>query len=175
MSNTHIKNKAGKPLLLPATTLASGCYENMFYGCTNITSAPDLPAMTLPVSCYSCMFRGCTKLESAPDIAATTVDEECCSYMFMGCISLETGPVLRAQTLARRCYAQMFDGCVKLTSVTCLAIDISTAFAPLTSWLSGVTSNGVFYYADGYLNMWENEGRNSSAIPFGWSSQKYEP
>lgn|GEM_PF-2853872 len=142
--NTHIKNKAGKPLLLPATTLSAACYENMFYGCTNITSAPDLPATTLPLHCYSCMFRDCTKLQSAPDIAATTVSEMCCYCMFDNCTELVTGPVLRAQNLARQCYQQMFQDCEKLTSVTCLAtwgLSDDEAFASLSSWLNGTAKD----------------------------------
>ena len=62
-------------LLLPATTLAEYCYANMFYGCTNLTTAPELPATTLASSCYFQMFCNCTKLNSvtclATDISAS--------------------------------------------------------------------------------------------------------
>jgi hypothetical protein len=34
----------------------------MFYGCTSLTTAPVLPATTLASSCYNGMFRGCTSL-----------------------------------------------------------------------------------------------------------------
>ena len=44
------------------TPLAANCYYNMFYGCTGLTSAPELPATTLAPSCYMNMFYGCTKL-----------------------------------------------------------------------------------------------------------------
>ena len=47
---------------LPATTLASMCYQYMFYGCTSLTTAPTLPATTLVDSCYGSMFQGCTSL-----------------------------------------------------------------------------------------------------------------
>ena len=47
---------------LPATTLASNCYNSMFYGCTSLATAPQLPATTLATSCYNSMFYGCTKL-----------------------------------------------------------------------------------------------------------------
>ena len=49
-------------LALPATTLASSCYKNMFNGCTSLVTAPALPATTLVSSCYNYMFNGCTKL-----------------------------------------------------------------------------------------------------------------
>lgn len=41
---------------LPATTLASYCYHEMFSGCTSLTTAPDLPAEELKNNCYSSMF-----------------------------------------------------------------------------------------------------------------------
>ena len=44
------------------TTLANFCYSHMFYGCTGLTSAPELPATTLANSCYSYMFYGCVQL-----------------------------------------------------------------------------------------------------------------
>ena len=48
---------------LPATTLASSCYQDMFVGCTSLTQAPELPATTLASNCYSNMFSGCTKID----------------------------------------------------------------------------------------------------------------
>ena len=44
------------------TPLAGNCYRQMFYGCTGLTSAPELPATTLATYCYHSMFHGCTKL-----------------------------------------------------------------------------------------------------------------
>ena len=60
---------------LPATTLAHNCYSYMFYGCTSLTTAPELPATTLASFCYNSMFYGCTKLNYikmlATDISAS--------------------------------------------------------------------------------------------------------
>ena len=50
--NSNIKNHPSKKLRLPATTLAAGCYSEMFYG-TGLTTAPELPAETLANDCYS--------------------------------------------------------------------------------------------------------------------------
>jgi len=36
----------------------------MFWGCTSLTTAPDLMATTLPVYCYQNMFDGCSSLNS---------------------------------------------------------------------------------------------------------------
>ena len=47
---------------LPATTLSTKCYRNMFYNCSSLEKAPDLPAENLVSGCYQRMFYGCTKL-----------------------------------------------------------------------------------------------------------------
>ncbi len=72
--NEHIKNHSSKALVLPATTLASGCYYGMFNECSGLTEAPELPAKTLVEGCYGFMFTGCSNLKSitclATDISA---------------------------------------------------------------------------------------------------------
>ena len=99
---------------LSATTLANSCYSSMFYGCTGLTTAPNLPATTLAESCYSSMFYVCISLTTAPNLPATTLVESCYSSMFNGCTSLTTAPNLPATTLAKYCYYSMFDGCQQL-------------------------------------------------------------
>ena len=72
-NNTHLYNHASKDLELPATTLTIGCYDRMFNGCTNLTTAPELPAATLKNGCYSEMFKGCTNLNSVTCLATTDI------------------------------------------------------------------------------------------------------
>ena len=103
-------------LILPATTLAEGCYTNMFQGCTSLTTAPELPATTLAQSCYGFMFSGCTALTTAPELPATTLANGCYGAMFNGCTALTTAPELPATTLAGGCYYEMFNGCTSLTT-----------------------------------------------------------
>jgi len=49
-------------LVLPATTLTSGCYRAMFSACASLMTAPTLTAPTLVSQCYSGMFQNCTSL-----------------------------------------------------------------------------------------------------------------
>lgn len=49
-------------LILPATTLASSCYNSMFQGQKLITTAPKLPATSLISGCYDQMFSYCEAL-----------------------------------------------------------------------------------------------------------------
>lgn len=101
---------------LPATTLEHGCYQYMFSGCTSLTSAPELPATKLTAWCYEGMFRTCTSLETAPALPATTLAEGCYSSMFQWCTSLTTAPKLPATNLADYCYQDMFLYCTSLTT-----------------------------------------------------------
>ena len=76
--NKHLCS--AEKLILPATTLAEGCYRFMFYRCTSLTTAPALPATKLTTYCYWGMFIGCTSLSSitmlATDISASICLEE---------------------------------------------------------------------------------------------------
>ena len=117
-ANTRIIS--AQKLLLPATTLANNCYENMFYGCTALTTAPALPATTLVNSCYYGMFNGCTSLTTAPALPATALANSCYNNMFNGCTSLTTAPALPATALANSCYNNMFNGCTSLTTAPAL-------------------------------------------------------
>ena len=114
--NTSIDLDPEKELLLPATTLADACYQQMFIGCTSLTTAPELPATTLANGCYASMFSGCTSLTTAPELPATTLANGCYASMFSGCTSLTSAPALPATTLAYSCYYNMFDGCTSLTT-----------------------------------------------------------
>lgn len=104
-------------LILPAITLTDSCYNNMFNGCTSLTTTPELPATTLADSCYGSMFSDCTSLTTAPELPATT--------------------------LAPYCYYDMFNGCTSLNSIKCLATNISATNCT-TDWVIGVAASGTF-------------------------------
>ena len=113
-SKSNIKTVSSD--FLPATTLASHCYERMFYRCTSLTTAPALPATTLVGHCYEDMFWGCTSLKTAPVLPATTLAEWCYWTMFRDCTSLTKAPELPAMELANSCYDCMFQDCTSLTT-----------------------------------------------------------
>ena len=143
--NTHIKNHAQKALVLPATTLTYFCYENMFNGCTGLTSAPALPAETLEEWCYASMFRGCTGLTNAPELPATSMWDACYDSMFRGCTGLTIAPTLPAMDLAAGCYSNMFNGCSGLTSAPDLPATMlaSGCYASMFSGCTSLTSGPV--------------------------------
>lgn len=127
---------------LPATTLATRCYEEMFFGCTSLEVAPELPATQLKANCYHYMFYGCKKLSRASELPAENLAPYCYCYMFYGTNLTET-PILPATVLERYCYAGMFMNCKKLNKITMLAMDIS-AYYCLRGWVEGVPSTGTF-------------------------------
>ena len=114
----------------------------MFQGCTSLTQAPLLPATTLANICYNNMFQGCTSLTQAPALPATTLANGCYNSMFMRCYGLTQVPALSATTLATGCYSSMFYGCtsIKLSSTK---TDEYTQEYRIPSSGNGTTANGL--------------------------------
>lgn len=110
--------------------LYTSCYNQMFYGCAALETAPNLPAGTdagtgLCPGCYEMMFYNCYKLSTSPTLPATTMVDNCYQYMFCNA-GLTSIPTLPATTLAPYCYAEMFNHCSKLQG------DKSTSSLPAT-------------------------------------------
>ena len=117
----------------------------LFSDNTNVTSAENLslPATTLAISCYDSMFQGCTNLTTAPELPATTLIDRCYRSMFFGCSSLTTAPELPATTLAGECYGYMFQGCTNLKLIK--AMFLTTPSVSFTrSWVEGLGTGGTF-------------------------------
>lgn len=127
---------------LPATILADGCYSKMFYFCRKLTSAPALPATTLADNCYENMFSTCEALTSAPALPATTLAKYCYEFMFLYCTGLESAPELLASQLTEGCYSGMFSGCTKLTEAPSLNVTqmAISCYDNMFSWCTGLTS-----------------------------------
>ena len=153
---------------LPATTLASHCYDNMFNRCKSLTNAPELPATTLVQNCYYHMFSHCKSLINTPELPVKTLANNCYWGMFSYCTSLTKTPELPATTLAISCYRSMFEGCSSLNCVTMLATDISAEYC-LSSWLWGVSKTGEFIKHKDMKSL--PSGING--IPEGWEVKDY--
>lgn len=129
-------------LILPATTLSQSCYENMFYECTNLVTAPELPAKILRSACYYQMFYNCESLAKCPELPATVLAKDCYYFMFRFCHSLKNIPKLPATDLAEGCYRYMFNRCCGLESVH---LNLNTTIIPddacrgMFAYCSGIT------------------------------------
>ena len=70
-------NSTERQLVLPATTLKEGCYQDMFNGCKGLEKAPELPAPTLGKDCYKEMFYDCSKLNHVACLATDISAPDC--------------------------------------------------------------------------------------------------
>lgn len=90
-----------------------GCY-NMFKTCTALVDISDL-ALTAPIMgahCYDNMFNGCTALTTImPRIEVSYIGEQSCYQMFNTCKKLEAAPEIIADSIGRRGCQQMFVNC----------------------------------------------------------------
>ena len=71
------------------STLARGCFEDMFAHCTSLKNVITglLPAATLAEDCYRGMFQD-TRIDRAPDLLVGELVPECYRYMFSKCTVL---------------------------------------------------------------------------------------
>lgn len=94
--NTNIID-AGN-MILPATTLASNCYDGMFRNCTSLTAAPELPATTLAYYCYVNMFNNCPNLNYIKCLA-TDISAAGCTSRWVNNVS-STGTFVKAASMS---------------------------------------------------------------------------
>lgn len=130
-----------KDLILPVSTLTTYCYNQMFYGCTSLTTAPELPATTLAERCYTSMFQNCESLVTAPELPATTLSELCYNGMFRNCSSLN---YVKAMFYFKE--------------------GESTNTGNVYNWLNGVSATGTF--VKNSEATWSN---SEWGIPTGWT------
>ena len=126
----------------------------MFYGCTSLTSAPELKATKLVSQCYKSMFSGCTSLEKAPELKATTLATECYESMFNGCTKLSSvtmlAPSNQISLATDCCYNWLYDAGTSTTSRKLIVLD-EAAYNALVSktkylpdiWKKGATGTTV--------------------------------
>ena len=133
-------NKNCETKEIPSSSIGYFCC--LFEDCLNLTSAPELPATTLAIGCYDNMFVNCG-LTVAPELPATTLADACYYSMFVGCTSLTTAPELPATVLTDRCYYDMFRACEALNKITVKFTSWSPANAT-TNWVDDVAPTGTF-------------------------------
>ena len=168
--NMFVRTALDRAPALPATALAESCYEGMFGDCTSLVAAPALNATTLAVGCYGGMFAGCTSLVTAPELNATTLAENCYMNMFDGCTSLAKAPALLAPTLVDGCYSYMFRDCPSLSAVTCLGTNPVLSDYSEEPYVEGNVDEWLLRTAaSGTLTQRSGVIWPSAAIPGGWS------
>ena len=85
-------------LTLPATALTDNCYDSMFRGSRNLTTAPELPAPTLQWYSYEYMFSGCTSLNYIKCLATNISAFSCTANWVRGVAA--SGTFVKASTMS---------------------------------------------------------------------------
>ena len=108
------------PEHLYGATAYIGAFQQMFDGCTNLRTAPELHQIQLSGYGYYQMFRDCKSLTVAPTIVATTFPLTYgyhCANMFHRCSALTTADfVLQPSAIGDRTYQEMFRECSNLVT-----------------------------------------------------------
>ena len=114
-----------------------GCY-NMFKTCTALVDISDL-ALSAPIMgahCYDNMFSGCTALTTImPRIEVSYIGEQSCYQMFNTCKKLTAAPAIIVDSIGVKGCQQMFKDCYNSTGPTGLVsagdIVVNGKIAPL--------------------------------------------
>jgi len=143
--------------MLSPTTLRTGSYAFMFYGCTSLTHAPQMAftgfASGSVNGCYA-MFRECTSLANVQDtLYPTTLASGCYAQMFNTCRTLVNAPALPATALVNTCYNGMFLASTSLRYLKCMSLtELGTSYTQ--SWVDGIPAGGIF--VKNSAATWEN-------------------
>ena len=106
-------------LSIPRIITQASCCEWMFNGAP-ITSLPKLPAKTIPTNCYNNMFRSCQNLTdlSSYKLDAKYTDENSLNSMFEDCSNLTLPPQFNTMTFTgTNPINRMFTDCRNLTQI----------------------------------------------------------
>lgn len=146
-------------------TVNSNMCTSMYAGCTSLTTAPEIPVTGRANNAYTSMFSNCTSLTKAPSILpATSVNIGMYQSMFEGCTSLTTAPEMPSASIQQYSHRYMFRGCTNLNYVKCLAPSIGSS-SGLTDWLLNVAATGTFV-KNANMSSWPS---GASGIPSGWT------
>lgn len=148
-------------------TLAANCYAYLFAG-TGITAAPELAQTTLAMGCYQHMFEGCTSLTAAPELPASTLADYCYNSMFKDCTSINEAPLLYSRTVDVGCYSNMFNGCTSLNIVRANIQPENMTSDYTDNWLANVAATGTFYTEDNDIDVTPSP----TTVPSGWTTHK---
>ncbi|MBR4815389.1 MAG: hypothetical protein IKZ67_08000, partial [Paludibacteraceae bacterium] len=107
------------------------------------------------------MFNGCENLSTAPELPATTLDTMCYMRMFENCTSLVQAPELPATSLKELSYFNMFKGCTSLNYIKVGIMTLDNEYSATIDWVEGVDGPGVFIFPCG--STYDKHG--SSQVP----------
>lgn len=158
--------------------------KSMFKDCYNlITPPPVLKPKVAWMSSYEEMFRGCSSMTSIPEIRTRTINNMSMKNMFAGCESVSTAVIPVTEVNGnpysanyRGAMEGLFDGFSALTSFTLYVTDEvfesnnSGEFARFLVPEYGVSTQGVFHVPAGVT--WPS---TYQYLPSGWTLEEDAP
>lgn len=136
--------------------------NNMFYGCSQLTTLDLSSFNTSNVTDMNYMFGGCSKLTTLDLTSFDTSNVTKMSYMFNGCSSLTTLNVSNFNTSNVTNMSSMFNGCNNLTNISKLK---ANKIINISSFVYNCTSLTDF---GGLENLGQSYSRTSSANYLGY-------
>lgn len=118
-------------------------FSGLFYYSGKIVSASNLllPATTLVSGCYYRMFR-MSSIVTPPELPSTTLADRCYYEMFSSAYSLTKAPVLPARSLVTNSYFSLFTSSSNVNYIICLATDISASYCTYY-WITASTGSFI--------------------------------
>lgn len=107
------------PKLSSITNIGNSALYQMFMRCTSLTTPPNLSGITsIQIGGFYQMFYGCSSLISAPSLARVTyIRSSGCNGMFAYCGSLTAAPDMSSvKTIETNGCTEMFMSCISLTT-----------------------------------------------------------
>ena len=158
------------------TSIGQNGLSNCFYGCSNLTNAPDLSNVTsIGQNGLSYCFNGCSNLTNAPDLSnVTSIRQSGLSNCFQNCSSLTTAPDLSNVTsIGQGGLSNCFSDCSKISTVTAPNISDLTANNVLSSWLQSAGTSATGTKTVNVPTGATIETNSTSGIPSGWTRVDY--
>lgn len=106
-------------LIIPHESLGEGEFQNLFYGCKNMTKGPEKLKFKKVgyLSCFQ-MFKGCSSLEAGPDFTFNEIDDRGCMWMFDGCSNMRTVGKFDLTVLGEEGLSACFNSCYNLADIS---------------------------------------------------------
>ena len=104
-------------LIIPFTDITENCFRNTFAESKCLTAAPQLPATGLATACYQYFFYHCSGLVKPPSVLpAPTVPTSAYQSMFVTCSSMLSAPVIMGNSNSNynNAFNSMFQYCTSL-------------------------------------------------------------
>lgn len=132
-------------LIMPVTTMRLYYYADMFRGCAELLTPPQMPSEQVVFAngannAYGNMFRDCSKLIIAPNVNVDSTRNTGLESMFYNCYSLLYAPLVKVGIIGTNGIRFMFYNCSSLRQIPAIIAELDTNWASMFYNCSSATS-----------------------------------